>query len=437
MKIWMGLMGLKIRADLTSGNRRTAGLPAARHRPLSLMMFIILMNLMVGGARAADPQLKLDPGDATDFDPLGGLGDEDGQEVEITAVIEPGTDGRPDVLAVTATLEKSWHLYSITQKPGGPLATRITVATDSPRQTAGSFVPDPPPHVRAVDDVPAWKGLPIEEHADRVTWRAPLAAGTGAVQGSVRVQLCQDTSCLPPRSLPFRAEASPVGSAEPPSPQAAFRHVAERTHAAIEAEFGPPRLVAGVASRPLRLKLVPEKGWHLYRPADSAATEIGQGKPTIASMVGPSADRLIGLSATEVTLAGGPELAEAGAVEGPVTLEFLLADGAEPVEAVLGFQTCTESTCDPPTAVRLTIVLPTATEPGGVEYAAAKYGEAARDPAPLRLATTPAPAARAAISCMIAIRVRLPPYAPVPHQPVWMVHSDASPLHAFASQTAA
>ena len=200
MKIWMGLMGLKIRADLTSGNRRTAGLPAARHRPLSLMMFIILMNLMVGGARAADPQLKLDPGDATDFDPLGGLGDEDGQEVEITAVIEPGTDGRPDVLAVTATLEKSWHLYSITQKPGGPLATRITVATDSPRQTAGSFVPDPPPHVRAVDDVPAWKGLPIEEHADRVTWRAPLAAGTGAVQGSVRVQLCQDTSCLPPRS---------------------------------------------------------------------------------------------------------------------------------------------------------------------------------------------------------------------------------------------
>ena len=393
MKNWMGLMGLKIRADLTCEPRRTAGLPAAGFRPRSLMiamMFMVLMNLMVGGASAADPPLKLDPGDATDFDPLGGLGDEDGQEVEITAVIEPGTDGRPDVLAVTATLEKGWHLYSITQKPGGPLATRITVATDSPRQTAGSFVPDPPPHVRAVDDVPAWKGLPIEEHADRVIWRAPLKAGIGAVQGSVRVQLCQDTSCLPPRSLPFLAEAAPVGSTEPPSPQAAFRHVAERTHAAIEAEFGPSRLVAGVASRPLRLKLVPEKGWHLYRPADSAATEIGQGKPTIASMVGPSADRLIGLSATEVTLAEEPELAEAGAVEGPVTLEFLLADGAEPVEAVLGFQTCTESTCDPPTAVRLTIVLPTATESGGVEYAAAKYGEAARDPAPLRLATTPA-----------------------------------------------
>jgi hypothetical protein len=110
MKNWMGLMGLKIRADLTSETRRTAGLPAAMLRPRSLMipmMFMILMNFMVGGARAADPALKLDPGDATDFDPLGGLGDEDGQEVEITAVIEPGTDGRPDVLAVTATLEKS------------------------------------------------------------------------------------------------------------------------------------------------------------------------------------------------------------------------------------------------------------------------------------------------------------------------------------------
>ena len=32
-------------------------------------------------------------------------------------------------------------------------------------------------------DVPAWKGLPIEEHAGVVTWRAPLAPGSGEVPG--------------------------------------------------------------------------------------------------------------------------------------------------------------------------------------------------------------------------------------------------------------
>jgi len=344
----------------------------------ALAFFIVAVALPARGQEPAD------------FDPLGGLAGEAGREVEVTAAIEPGAAGRPDVLAVTAVLEPGWHLYSITQKPGGPLATRISVAADSPRQPAGSFVADPPPHTRTVDDVPAWKGLPIEEHADRVTWRAPLAAGSGEARGAVRLQLCQDTSCLPPRSIAFVAAATPqarpvAGLGPAAADAAAFRHAAERTHATIEASFGPPRrTVAGGSTRTLEVRLVPEEGWHLYRPADSAETEIGQGKPTIASLVGPSADRLVALSATEATPAPDPELAAAGAVEGPVVLGFELTDGADPVEAILAFQTCSDTICDPPTAVRLAIELPSPEADGAVTFAAAKYGEAARSPADLR-----------------------------------------------------
>ena len=69
-----------------------------------------------------------------------------------------------------------------------------------------------------------------------------------------------------------------------------------------------------------------------------------------------------------------------------MVLEILLAGAAAaPLEAVVGFQTCTESTCDPPTAVRITATLPVDDDPlgGTVAFAAARYAEAARATAAL------------------------------------------------------
>ncbi len=330
---------------------------------------------------AEDAVAPLGGGDVADFDPLAGLGGDEASEIEITAVIEPGTAGKADMLAVTAALEEGWHLYAITQKPGGPLATKIAVAADSPRQSTGPFVPDPPPHVRKVDDIPAWKGLAIEEHADTVTWRAPLAAGAGDVKGSVRFQLCQDTSCLPPRTIFFVAKAAGSGQKPDAAPSAAvIQHPLERSHATLEAEFGPAKQVEGASGIPVLVRLVPAEGWHLYQPSGSAKTEIGQGKPTLASVVSDT-DRLLGFTAAEVLLSEEPELAEAGAVDGPIILEFVLAQGNETVEVLIGFQTCSDTTCDPPSAVRLAIELPTTDAAGRIEFSSAKYGEVAKAPA--------------------------------------------------------
>jgi suppressor for copper-sensitivity B len=340
------------------------------------------------GVGADDLAGRLGALDAAGFDPLADVASELGEPVAVEAVIEPGANGGPDTLAVTAIIEEGWHLYSVTQKPGGPLATKIVVASDSPRHVAGPFEPDAPAHVRTVDDVPAWKGLSIEEHAGEVTWRAPLAAGSGEVRGGVRVQLCQDTACLPPRTIQFVAEAvvapaavlaTPAGrpqqSAVTPAGVPAT-HQPDRSHVRIEAGFaaaadGSPRLV---------VRLAPDAGWHLYRPAESGETEIGQGKPTI---VAGDAAVILGVSAAEATLAESPELAAAGAVEGAVTLELQLAEIREPavpVAAVIGFQTCSDTTCDPPTAVRLLIDQAASDPEAAVRFEAAKYGEAAKSP---------------------------------------------------------
>jgi suppressor for copper-sensitivity B len=361
------------------------------------------------GGRADD---SAPPAFGGDFDPLAEVSGQLGEPVAITAVIERGTGGAADVLAVTATLEAGWHLYAVTQKPGGPLATRITVAADSPRQAAGAFVSSEPPHTRTVDDVPAWKGLAIEEHAGTVTWRAPLAAGPGEARGSVRLQLCQDTSCLPPRSIAFVATAGGSAAAGPASPapgqpSAAPRadvatHVPLRSHVTLEASFGAARQESGRKVWPLVVRLVPAPGWHLYRPAGTAETEIGQGKPTIVALES-QAERVVAVRATEAEPAAGEELAAAGAVEGPVRLEILLADdpeAEEPVGLVLGFQTCSDTTCDPPAGVRLAVDPPAADagEPL-IDFEAAKYGEAAKSPARLTVAAAavvPAPTSPAA-----------------------------------------
>ena len=172
---------------------------------------------------ASSAALGAEPGPGV-FDPLGAISAALGSPATIQAVIEAGTGH--DVLAVTATLEPGWHLYSLDQKPGGPQATRITIAKDSPGKVAGVFRPDLPPHRRTVVGVPGWEGLVVEEHEGSVTWRAPLEPGAGDVRGAVSLQLCRDNACTPPETIPFHAvragdqglppTPTPGGDAAPP-----------------------------------------------------------------------------------------------------------------------------------------------------------------------------------------------------------------------------
>ena len=353
---------------------------------------------------ATDPTAGL-PGFGSTFDPLAGIGASDAKSVEITARVEKLPSGS-NQLVVVASLGPGWHLYSLDQKPGGPKPTKIVVAEDSPLVLAGNFLAAPPPIKKTVSDVPGWEGLVIEEHAGEVTWTAPLKpnpAGTAAtVHGSVSLQLCEDNACTPPQTIPFTAavegpDAGPLVKATlPPEP---LRHLPERGHLAIEATVGDVTTSANACTVwPLTIDLLPEQGWHLYAPQSDTKTEVGQGKPTILSLVPGAGLRVCDIVAQRPVLATDPELAAAGAVEGPVSLTVMIevpseqpAEGTSEeaatnrLELLVGFQTCSDTTCDPPWASRLVVDVPAPGEAGRprVSFDDGRYAEAAQKPATL------------------------------------------------------
>lgn len=371
----------------------------ARTSAVFLVLTLLFSPGLSGRASGDDLATRLGVQAPVVADPLAAVSEGLGSPVRLSAVVEPGKDGRPDVLAVTASLEEGWHLYSVTQKPGGPKPTRIVLAADSPRRTAGPFQPDAPPSSRLLDDVPAWKGIPIEEHHGTVTWRAPLETGAaGPLRGTVSLQLCRDNACNPPEAIPFTTAAIPAdgsASAAPgPSPSTAEQPV-ERSHA---------RVRVGVSAEAVRIEVMPEAGWHVYRPAGSADSGLGQGKPTIVALAGDAPDE--GMPAVTVSgarLAADAELAAQGAVDGPVALTISRPASAA-MSLVLGLQTCDHDSCDPPTGIRIHVA------GTGVTFAPAAYRDAAMRPLPLA-ATTPsatvAPAVPAAPAAAPALSLPL------------------------------
>jgi len=329
------------------------------------------------GTAAGRPLPQIGGGDPLEF-----LRDEAAGPVTVTATIEPGVAGMPDVLAVTATAEPGWHFYSLTQKSGGPLPTRIEIAADSSRQVTAAFVPDPQPVRHTVEDIPAWKGLVVEEHAGTVTWRAPLGApsGAGAVHGGVTMQLCRDNACSPPETFAFETTAAAAGGAE-----AGVRHRPERAHASVSAIVRSPRESGGKPVLPIVLAIEPEEGWHAYAPSSQGTSGVGEGRPTIVALdaagTPPTVREVVVAS---VTPSQSPELSAAGGVDGPVVLHVLVdpATVVGPFDLLLGLQTCTETSCDPPAGVRLT-VRPVEGRSPEVAFAEARYAEAARAPLPV------------------------------------------------------
>ena len=346
-----------------------------------------------------------------------GLGDGfgfDESRVSVTAAVESDGEGGPGQLVVTAVIEPGWHLYAIDQARGGPIPTVIRLESDSPLVAAGPFVPDQPPLAHQVDEIPAWQGLELREHEGTVVWRAPLQAnptGSGsAVTGSLTFQLCQATSCLPPETIDFTAEAgggSAGGSASSGAVMQPVTHVPERGHVTLQAVVsprqGPPAQAMGMprsaGRRSLRMRLVPEEGWHLY-PADAADTsDVGEGKPTLLSVVEARGLQVVGVTATS----DGIEPVEGKpTVVGGLSLIVELEDAAEPAspadeavfECLVGFQTCKDTSCDPPWAARVRASLPLGEAAPSVEITAARYAEVAQAPAAITVISTTSPSVR-------------------------------------------
>lgn len=161
----------------------------------------LLATLVVAAPSAAWGQINFGGGG------LSGLGGAPSEPVEVSAEFTKASDQRPAVLMITATIDPGWYIYSITQPPGGPQPTSISLDPSPTYQRIGGFraTPQPESHV----DQEVWPGLEIQEHRNQVTWYAPIELAEGVtpesavVEGTVRLQACKE-SCIP-MNLSFTA----------------------------------------------------------------------------------------------------------------------------------------------------------------------------------------------------------------------------------------
>ena len=117
-------------------------------------------------------------------------------------------------LELTAKIDEGWYLYSTTQPPGGPNATRITMPAGQPFSFYGA-PGAPPPKVK----YDANFSMETETHDGSVTFSLPVEVTKDATSGAhkaevhVRFQTCNERLCLPPKTEKLSVSLTVVGSA--------------------------------------------------------------------------------------------------------------------------------------------------------------------------------------------------------------------------------
>jgi suppressor for copper-sensitivity B len=319
--------------------------------------------------------------------PLAGLeGDSQfGDPVSVDAQFTAATADRPAVLMITTDVAPGWHVYSLTQPPGGPTKTKIDL-TESPQyHLNGQFRSIPEPSKRVDND--AWVGLTIEEHDGQVTWYAPIEVAAGVdlasltITGKVRMLACKE-SCIPV-TKDFTARLGkgvPIGELDltPTVPllneQVTSTFQPEGSEVKISGRLIPGVTRPGDLTR-LEITLTPAPNWHIYAYADR--DDHPGSKPTLIAF-----EQLSGLKATRpatsATVTTDDSVPEFGTMRyhrGAVTWEIPLdvpADakpGEFPISGVIGYQACETrddglGSCELPKAVKFTATLKVGDVPG-------------------------------------------------------------------------
>jgi DsbC/DsbD-like thiol-disulfide interchange protein len=110
-------------------------------------------------------------------------------------------NGTVSDIKIDAAIQPGWHIYSITQPPGGPYGTRISVPDGQPFVAAGNPRALLQPHV-AFDS--AFK-MNVQLHEKAASFDVPVrftgSAPGDSVHVNVRYQVCNASLCLPPQTV--------------------------------------------------------------------------------------------------------------------------------------------------------------------------------------------------------------------------------------------
>ena len=138
---------------------------------------------------------------------LGGIAQGPIQPVQWTATVTPKTAINPGariVVELSAKVQEGWHVYGLTQLPGGPMPLRVKLDTNDVVEVAGAPTGSPPikKHDAAFDlDTEVYEG-PFDLHLP-VKINQHSAGGGRLISVSVHFQACNDRVCLPPRTAHF------------------------------------------------------------------------------------------------------------------------------------------------------------------------------------------------------------------------------------------
>lgn len=139
----------------------------------------------------------------------------------MTITVAPSTinAGGKGTARINASIESGWNMYSISQGGGGPIPTRITL--DEGPFTIGA-VSGPKPKVKLDPNF----GINTESYSGSAAFTVPFTVNPDATAGpatlnvKVRYQVCNDTVCLPPKTVPLTAALTinTTGAATSPTP---------------------------------------------------------------------------------------------------------------------------------------------------------------------------------------------------------------------------
>lgn len=121
-----------------------------------------------------------------------------------------GANGTGHV-TLTAAIDDGWHIYAVTQGPGGPVPTRFTLAAGQPLALAGAATVVPAPRTEMDESF----GIPVQMHERSATFTIPVKTTSAAHPDSVHVraryQACNASLCLPPQTAQLSAPVAKGG----------------------------------------------------------------------------------------------------------------------------------------------------------------------------------------------------------------------------------
>lgn len=104
-------------------------------------------------------------------------------------------------IALEAEIADGWHIYSLTQKPGGPIPLSIQLVGAADVEVRGAIKAPKP--VTKFDKA---FGFETELHSGKARFNVPVGVPAGSLTGkrelevAARYQACSDTICLSPRT---------------------------------------------------------------------------------------------------------------------------------------------------------------------------------------------------------------------------------------------